>query len=200
MARKAKLDILDISLDEKAEGPLNAETAQDNDVISGEEQTDEKFSSRLRAWVRKPAFRIIMISSAVIGSIIGVSIWSYYGQDVNAPVAQVNQGESAASVASTGKVAFFEGFVVDLKDEKGDIRIAFCDIALELENSQVADTVGNRGDVRNVIYTILKRKKVEALLLPEARNRLKTEWKNELNRLFGQTLVKEVYFSRFEVI
>jgi len=200
MARKAKLDILDTSLDEKAEGPLNAETAQDNNVISGEEQTDEKFLSRLRAWVRKPASLIVMISSAVIGSIIGVFIWSYYGQDVNAPVAQVSQGESLASVASTGKVVFFEGFVVDLKDEKGDTRIAFCDIALELENSQVANTVKNRGDVRNVIYTILKRKKVEALLLPEARNRLKTEWKNELNRLFGQTLVKEVYFSRFKVI
>lgn len=196
MARKAKLDILDTS----AEVPLNAETAQDNDVISGEEQTDAKFSSRLRAWVRKPASRIILISGAVIGSSIGVFIWSYYGQDVNAPVAQVNQGESTAGVAPTGKVAFFEGFVVDLKDEKGDIRIAFCDIALELENSQVADTVGKRGDVRNVIYTILKGKKVEALLLPEARNRLKTEWKNELNRLFGQTLVKEVYFSRFKVI
>jgi flagellar basal body-associated protein FliL len=90
--------------------------------------------------------------------------------------------------------------VVDQKDEKGNIRIVFCDVALELENHKTAGAIeGDRVDVRSVIYAVLKKEPAQEGLSPEGRGRLKEKLKNELNGLFGENRVKEVYFTRYEL-
>ena len=82
----------------------------------------------------------------------------------------------------TGRL--FEGFVVDQKDEKGNVWIVFCDVVLELDESKTAkDVDSDRVDVRNVIYTLLKKETVKEGLSPEGRGRLKEKLKNELNGL-----------------
>ena len=200
MARKAKLDTLDISIEEEVEEPIQEEIALEKEGdISSEERIDGGLSSRVRAWMQKPMFWII-ISVVLLSSITGVSTWLYYGQDIKSPIAQSGNAVSGTGKPAEGKIALFEGFAVDLRDEKGNIRIAFCDISLELEKLQITDAISSRIDARNLIYTIIKKKKIEELSSPEMRERLKTELKHELNILFGENLVKNVYFTRFEVI
>jgi flagellar basal body-associated protein FliL len=202
MARKATLDTLDISVEEKAEETIQEEISLEKEEdLSGEERIAEGFLSKVRTWLYKPKFLIILSSVVVLlSSITGVSIWRYYGQDTKATVAQSENTISETAKPAEGKVALFGGFVVDLKDEKGNIRIVFFDIALELERLQFTEAISNRIDARNLIYTIIKRRKIEELSSPEMRDRLKTELKNELDFLFGEKLVKSVYFTRFEVI
>ena len=201
MGRKAKLDTLDISIDEKAEETIQEEISLEKEEdISGEERIAEGFSSKVRAWIHKPVFWIILTSVVLLSSITGILIWLNYGQDTKATVTQNGNTTSGTSKPAEGKIALFEGFVVDLKDEKGNIRIVFCDIALELEKLQFTDAVSSRIDARNLIYTIIKRKKIEELSTPEMRDRLKTELKNELDILLGEKIVKSVFFTRFEVI
>jgi flagellar basal body-associated protein FliL len=53
--------------------------------------------------------------------------------------------------------------------------------------------------VRGVIYGVLKKVPAQAALLPEGRGRVKETLKSELNGLFGTNLVKEVYFTRYEL-
>lgn len=203
MAKKAKLDILEISTDEKGEGtpPDDVTLEKDGVVISGEERTDGESSSRIKAWLYKPLFWIILLSTLLLVSITGISIWFfYYDDDSKMPVMQEGQSIPGTSAPVKEKMVLFDNFVADLQDEKGNIRIVFCDIALEMEKVEVPDTLSGRVDVRNLIYTTLKRKKTEEVLSPEMRKRLKTELKTELNGLLGENLVKDVYFTRVEVI
>ncbi|TRZ50000.1 hypothetical protein D4S03_07485 [bacterium] len=89
--------------------------------------------------------------------------------------------------------------VVDQKDEKGNIRIVFCDVALELVNHKTSAIDGDRIDVRSVIYAVLKKEPAQEGLSPVGRGRLKEKLKNELNGFFGANLVKDVYFTRYEL-
>ena len=76
----------------------------------------------------------------------------------------------------------------------------FCDVALDLEKPRTAQVIdSDRVDVRNVIYTLLKKETVKEGLSPEGRGHLKERLKNELNDLFGENLVKNIYFTRYEV-
>ena len=197
MAKKAKLDILEISVDEDiAAAPPDQLTAE-KEVEPGSAGTS--FSSKMRAWAGKPLFWIILSTVVLLGSISGIFIWYNQGKDREAVVA--SKGQSTAESLSPGqeKTAILEGFVIDQKDEKGNIRIVLCDIALELERAQVTGAISDRIDVRNVVYSVLKGKKTEEGLLPAGRDRLTTELLSEMKRLLGENTIKAVYFTRYEV-
>lgn len=104
------------------------------------------------------------------------------------------------AIPAAGKMVLFNNFVVDARDKKGDMRIAFCDIVIELENPQAAGVEGERGDVRSVIHAVLKRKQVVDGLSSEGRGIIKIELINELNRLLGEKTVKNIYITHLEVI
>ncbi len=61
--------------------------------------------------------------------------------DEREPVEQKKQTVTGIPVPAEGKMAFFEGFVVDQKDEKGNIWIVFCDVALELEKPKTTKSL-----------------------------------------------------------
>ena len=202
MAKKAELDILDVPIDEKNEESLKDDNAlAQNEDKSSEQRTAGEFLSRVKAYVRKPLCWIIMISVVLLGStIMGISIWLHNGQDTKTSVTQGGQAASETIIPAKEEMVLLTGFVVDLKDGKDNIRIAFCDIVLEPEKIQTLDTIRNHAGTRSLIYGILKSKKVEELLSPELRIGLKTDLKNGLNSLLGETLVKNIYFSRLELI
>lgn len=204
MAKKAKLDILEIAPDEPSgetqQDQATAENGRD-DGSSGE-QTGDDFSSRAMGWVRKPLFWIILISLAFLSLTAGILVSFYQSMDGDAPapVAQKKQDVSGTPFPEAKRSALFGGMVVDQKDENGHIRIVFCDVAIELENHKTASAIdGERVDVRKVIYAVLKKEPVQEGLSPEGRGRLKEKLKNELNGLFGENLVKGVYFTRYEL-
>jgi flagellar basal body-associated protein FliL len=202
MARKAKLDVLDIPIDEQIQGPPKDAVASEIekvDMLKGK-RPDGKFSFSLKAYVRKPLFWIAVVSVVLLASIAGMSIRIYERQDTVTPVVQGGHAASQGIVPAKGEMVLLTGFAVDMTDGKDNMRIAFCDIALEPEKNQAVEAVRNHSGTRNLIYNIMRSKKAEELLLPELRTGLKTELKRELNGLFGEELVKNVYFSRVEVI
>jgi flagellar basal body-associated protein FliL len=202
MAKKAKLDILEIAPEEPGgETPQEEATAvQVEDEGSSGEQTGGDFRSKVLKWVRKPLFWITLISFTGLGLTVGIVVSYYHSMDVDALAVQKKQAPSIAFQPGGKQGALFEGMVVDQKDEKGNIRIVFCDVVLELENHKAASAIdGDRIDVRSVIYDVLRREPAQEGLSPEGRGRMKEKLKNELKGLFGEKQVKEVYFMRYEL-
>ena len=201
MAKKAKLDILDVGIDESIQATLQDDVASEKDDGQGSDDkgTGGGLSSKINAWVRRPLFWITLISVILLGAITAVFVWYHYGEDIHTPVVSKEQSLPGGGNPAKDKMVLLEGFVVDQKDEKGNIRIAFCDIALELEKIQTAGALGDRADVRNVVYAALQRKKAEEGLSLEGRNRLKAELKSELNGLLGENMIHSVYFTRYEL-
>jgi flagellar basal body-associated protein FliL len=201
MAKKAKLDILEIAPEEPG-----GETQQDEatteparvDVFS-EEQTGGDFSSKVIEWLRKPLFWVILISVAFLGLMAGILISYYQSLDADAPAEQKEKIVSATPSPDVKPGALIAGMVVDQRDEKGNIRILFCDVALDLENHKTGAIDSDRADVRGVIYAVLKKEPAQEALSSSGRGRLKEKLKNELNKLFGEDLVKSVYFTRCEL-
>ena len=142
----------------------------------------------------------MLISVVMLGLMAGIFISIYEGRDAKGTVEQKNRTHSAIPAPADEKMVLLEGFVVDQKDDKGNVWIVFCDVALELEKHGTAKAVDSgRVDVRNVIYTLLKKETVKEGLSPEGRSHLKENMKKELNNLIGENQVKNVYFTRFEV-
>ena len=202
MAKKAKLDILEITIDKKSEDKLHDDITleEKENKESNEKQISADLMSRVKRWVRKPLLWIMLISMIVLGLIAGITIGLYKDIDEGGPVEKAKR-EATGVPVSVESVVLFEGFIVDQKDEKGNVWIVFCDVALELnEPKTVKDIDSNRVDVRGVIYTLLKKETVKEGLSTEGRIRLKEKLKNDLNRLFGENLVKKIYFTRYEII
>lgn len=202
MAKKAKLDILEITVDEKSENTLHDEIILEEreDKKSDEKRAGLDILSKVKGWMRKPLFWIVLVSVVILGLIAGIFISLNEGMDERGPIEQKKRTISGPPIPAEGQIALFEGFVVDQKDEKGKIWIIFCDVALELEKPETAKAVdSDRADVRNVIYTLLKQETVKEGLSPEGKTRLKERLKNELNNLFGENQVKNIYFTRYEI-
>jgi flagellar basal body-associated protein FliL len=202
MAKKAKLDILEITIDKNSEDKLHDDITleEKENKESNEKQISADLLSRIKRWARKPLLWIMLISIVVLGLIAGITIGLYKDMDEGGPAEKAKR-EATRIPVSEESVALFDGFVVDQKDEKGNVWIVFCDIALELnEPKTVKDIDSNRVDVRDVIYTFLKKEMVKEGLSTEGRIRLKEKLKNDLNHLFGENLVKKIYFTRYEII
>ena len=202
MAEKAKLDILEITIDKKDENELYDNivlTEREHEVLD-DKQASKDIISRVKVWVRKPLFWVMLISVLMLGLMAGIFISVYEERDARVTVEQKNRTHSAIPASTDEKKVLLEGFVVDQKDNKGNIWIVFCDVSLELENDGTVKVFDSgRVDVRNVVYALLKKEMVKEGLSPEGRSRLKDNIKKELNGLIGEKQVKNVYFTRYEV-
>jgi flagellar FliL protein len=198
VVKKAKIDLFDV--------PANEENRTDDGALDGgnNEARDDKKPTWIHAWISRlgagrSKILLILIVTILFVVIAGVSIWLYDGRGKEESVP--TQKDDRKAVITTGdRVALFDHFVVDVRDKKGDIRIAFCDIAIELEHPLASGAAGEQVEVRNVIYAVLKRKPIFDGLSPEGRELIKTELKSELSRLLGEKAVKNVYITRFEMI
>jgi len=201
VAKKAKIDLLDIQINEpdRASSPDNMVPDGVNEDVRGAGKL-----ARIWAWIgRLSAGRLkillLLIPIFLAVAVAGGSIWLYLGKGTKAPVPP--QGEVRETpIPAGGKVVVLDNFVVDVRDHKGDIRIAFCDIAVELEHPRAAGAADEQVELRNVIHAVLKRRPIVEVLSPQGRELIKIELKNELNRLLGEKAVRNVYITRFEVI
>lgn len=203
MAKKAKIDLLDIQINEPDET-----SSRDNvvpDALRDETRGDKKLAW-IRAWIGRlvggrSKVPLILVVTVLSVAIAGGSIWVYVGKGKKESVPVTTPADAGKTVTPAGeRFVPFDHFVVDLRDNKGNIRIAFCDIAVELEQPRAAGAADERVDVRNVIYAVLKRRLIIDGQSPEGRELIKIELKNEINRLLGEKTVKNVYITRFEVI
>ena len=88
MAKKAKLDILEITIDKKSEDKLHDDITleEKENKESNEKQESADLLSRVKRWARKPLLWIILISMVVLGLIAGISIGLYKDIDEGGPV------------------------------------------------------------------------------------------------------------------
>jgi flagellar basal body-associated protein FliL len=202
MVKKAKLDIFEIAPDGPREEVQQDEAlAQKGGIdVSTETAMGKGYPAKAMAWVRKPLFWIILVSVAYLCSVAVILIGFYQSEDEDAPAAQPKQTVSRIPIPEAKQSALFEGMVVDQKDAHGNIRIVFCNVAVELENHATADAVaGDRVDVRSAIHAILKKEEAKEGLTPEGRGRMKEKLRNGLNAFLGANRVKGVYFTSYQV-
>lgn len=206
MAKKAKIDLLDVGKNEE-NGASHRDGLGESAIPDAREDqaVHAERTGRIYVWMRliktaKLKHLLILVISVLVIAIAGGSIWLFYDRERKKESA-IKEGESLKKAIPAGeKMVLFDNFVVDVRDKKGEMRIAFYDIVIELENPQAAGAEGERVDVRSVIHAVLKRKQVVDGLSPEGRGLIKIELINELDRLLGGKAVKNVYITRFEVI
>jgi flagellar basal body-associated protein FliL len=203
MARKAKLDILEIA-PEESDGAPRKDTGTVEESI--EDASIEKipggsYASVVAVLLRKPLFWIVFLSVTLLSSAAGILF--VFNQDMGGKIPLSVQKEQTVSVGYPQEAKqgiLFEGIVVDQKDENGDIRIIFCDVVLDMDNNKTTKAInGDRTDVRKVIFDVLKNETVAEGLSPEGRGRMKEKLKNKLKGLLDEDPVKGVYFTRYEL-
>lgn len=201
MIEKKNLDLPDIRINEEERDadPGHQATGGEDDAGSVENPAVQTFSARAMAWARKPLVWIIFVFVFLSGSIGARLLLPLVGEHRKAAVESKQAPVPANQAPADERITFFGEFVFDQNDEKGRLRIAFCDIAVELEKPQPKDTIADRVDLREVVYTVLKTGKGQKGLSKEGRNRLKDELKSELNKAAGENFVKTVYVTAYEL-
>ena len=206
MAKKVKIDLLDIDINEE-NGASHRDRLGENDVPDAREDQAVHAERtgliyvlmRLLKTARLKHLLILVVSVLVI-MVAGGSIWLLSGGERKKESAVKEEESLIKAIPAGEKMILFDNFVVDVRDKKGDMRIAFYDIVIELEKPQAAGAEGERVDLRSAIHAVLKRKQVVDGLSPEGRNLIKIELINELDRLLGEKSVKNIYITYFEVI
>lgn len=93
----------------------------------------------------------------------------------------------------------FDRFMINLKDASGKNMIVSCDLSLES-----ADPGGlsadQKMDLRRTVYRKFKRRQAEQVRYPKFKQEFAGELKAELNGLFGENFITNVYFTRFVIL
>jgi flagellar basal body-associated protein FliL len=203
MPQKAKLDLLEI--------------LPDVEIHSGQEIQLEDSSHESSASGGKWALNKILIVAApavVILVVAGLS-WFYATKEVT----KAREIGSPASLSgSAGKeagirlpvtisneqekitAAIFSDFIIDLKDKTGKSKILMCDVAFDVADATNITPLKGDRTIRNLIYKTVKGKNAVALKSMEERKRLKNELSMEMNKMFGDGFVKNVYFTNFVIM
>jgi flagellar basal body-associated protein FliL len=201
MIQKARLDILDIPLDDSAAG-----NREDNPQEKGTERSDETSMgllhfviNRINALIFINKFMLLSIFGGIL--LLGVisGLWTILSRKGTVEKQGSGISPPAASSALYSGTRL-DGFVVDVKGDGGNIRVLICDLVLEPVHGQAVKGVESRIDIRQTIYRILRAREVAQLMAPEGRSALKKEIQAEMIRLLGDGKVKDVYFTRYMVL
>jgi flagellar basal body-associated protein FliL len=154
--------------------------------------------NRINEWI----FINKILTLSIVGGLLSLGIiaglWMIL--PVKAPVEKQSGISTRADSEDRYRGIRLDGFVVDVKDDGGNIRVLICDIVLEPFQGQSVKGIESRIDIRQVIYRILQSHQVGQLMSPEGRSALKSEIKGQLVRSLGEGKVKEVYFTRYMVL
>ena len=213
--QKAKLDIL--------------ENIPDVDIpveISGTEEAAEIYPVSEKPWASNKLILLVSILALVVLIIAG-GLWYYitkraslkhketivisgsdnFGKEsedasksVGSATESGNAGAPIAALADKVITIYFNDFVIDLKDTSGKSKILFCDVAIDISENYNAAQLVNSKDVRKIIYHTAKSKSAVALRSLEERKRLKNEITKELEKMLGEGIVKNVYFTNYIIM
>ncbi len=96
--------------------------------------------------------------------------------------------------------AYFKDFIIDLKDKAGKSKILLCDVVFDVSEAGIIAELENRNDIRNLIYQTATGRNAVVLKSIEERKRLKKELVQELNKMLGDGIVKNVYFTNYVIM
>lgn len=203
--QKAKLDIL--------------ENIPDIDIV-GEIEGTEEVSNKLlfldsRQWASNKLIILVLIL-VLLGLVIAGGLWLYITK--SAPLIHkenriisdsdnfVKETESDNTsepiVPPSDKIItiYFKDFIIDLKDTSGKSKILVCDVAIDISENENSAQPINSKDVRKIIYLAAKGKSAVALRSLDERKRLKNEMAKELEKMLGEGIVKNVYFTNYLIM
>jgi flagellar basal body-associated protein FliL len=202
--QKAKLDILENLPDiEITDASVEIGEASGVELPTG----GERWAFNKLILIGAPLLIAVLLVSGMLWFYLGKKVITQQGPPVKVLAQKKEKNEAAGKVAplvavESGKInkVFFKDFVIDLKDKAGKSRILMCDVVLDVnEEKKIAQMEGGQ-NVRNLIYQTAKVKNVVALKSLEERKRLKKELSVELNKIFGNGTVKNVYFTSFIIM
>lgn len=190
MARKAKLDILETSTEEKR---------LDHEPVPLPELAPENVPP-LRGRLRK---KLILACVVVTGVCLiaggGVFFWLRAGKEHAASLSD-KRGSVAITDVTRHNVATLDNFVIDYREQGDTVRIAVFALAVELNEPVRKDAVENQVELRGDIYTLSKKRSIGSLRSPEERRALRNEIAAELEKRLGAGAVKAVYFTKFTIL
>lgn len=203
MAKKVKLDILESEIDQEigVVPPEDVHPEADGFGAPLDPSSNEGMAVKFRVWTRKPLFWIAVVSVVLTGLLAGAFVGLRFEPTAKAKTKSgvAKKATANSPLAAEGKYIDLKGLVVDQKDEKGNIKLVFCDLSLELDKPQATGGIGERADVRDLVHATLKRRKAEETLSPEGRSRLKAELTEGINALLGGAKITGIYFTRCEM-
>jgi len=104
------------------------------------------------------------------------------------------------TVAGVTKTIYIKDFMIDLKDNKGNNRVLLCDVAFDVVVDSGQENLEESENVRNIIYRIAQSRGAIALKSIEERKKLKKELAEQLDKMAGKTIVKNVYFLKYFIM
>ncbi len=93
----------------------------------------------------------------------------------------------------------FDRFMINLKDDSGKNMIVFCDLALEAADPGRL-SADQKMDLRRTVYRKFKQRRAEQVRYPKFKQEFAGELKTELNGLYGENFITNVYFTRFIIL
>jgi flagellar basal body-associated protein FliL len=197
--QKAKLDILENLPDIKT---IDAPTEPAEFPVTG-----GKWAFNKLLLIGAPLLIVFLLISGLLWFYLGKKVIPPHEPPVAALVQKTEKKEAAGNAAPLVAVesvkinkVYFKDFVIDLKDKAGKSRILMCDVVLDVNEEKNIAELERGQNVRNLIYQTAKGKNAVALKSMEERKRLKKELSVELNKMFGEGIIKNVYFTSFIIL
>lgn len=192
MVQKAKLDILENLPDVEIPDTIIMPEAQDGSIPLKEKWALNKLL-------------LIVVPVLIVVLVIGGALWFYLGKDnsnLSRPQIDSHPESNPAATVELAKQNFvyFKDFIIDLKDKSGKGKILLCDVVIDLSEDKVITELASNRDIRSTIYLAAKTKSPIALRSIEERKRLKKEILQEMNKMLGEGIVKNVYFTNYIIM
>jgi flagellar basal body-associated protein FliL len=206
MVEKAKLDVL--------------ENLPDIELTDVKRQPEEQDESSLSASGERWALNKLLLIGApalIVVLVITGALWFYLTRSDNT-VTKLKSGTPAAMIENKKPVSaekistqatiepvkanniYFKDFIVDLKDKTGKSKILLCDVVFDVNEAEKIAELENRNDIRNLIYQTATGRNAVVLRSIEERKRLKKDLLQELNKILGDGVVKNVYFTNYVIM
>jgi len=186
MAQKAQIDILDLPLVEGDEVPRDIrDFSVDNEKPTLGEV--KKKTSKKLYWVTSLA-----IITVIMALIAGYFIW-FHKSEKRTMVPVVATG----TPGQKSFTAVLDDFNVDVKDDKGNIRLLSCGFLLEMAPHEDGKTLEAKLEIRKLIFDTLHKRRVSDLMRNDEKKEIKKEITDGVNRMLGAEKVKETYITKF---
>ncbi|MFA5183097.1 MAG: flagellar basal body-associated FliL family protein [Syntrophales bacterium] len=186
MKQKAQIDILDLPLIEGNDVPIDVTVDIETPPLREAKNTNRN--------------KLYLVVTVAIITIITVAIAGYFiwfQKSEKKPVASV------VAPVTTGQksfVAVMDGFNVDVKDDKGVVRLLSCGFILELAPHEDGKALESRLEIRKLIFDILHKRRVGDLIRNDEKKEIKKEITDGVNRLLGAEKVRDIYITKFVLL
>ena len=125
-------------------------------------------------------------------------------RDVRSDTAGLISGEAQQELSKVQEVTlpqtsfeYFKDFIIQVKDDTSN-GVLVCNVVLELRPG--TKLTEDRFELRKIIYRTSKDLKIRFSSLLNARERLKKEIKESLNRFMGNDVIIDVYITNFIIL